>query len=158
MQKEAKTTLLERVEKLVLPVTQELGLELVDIEYLQDGGYWYLRVYVEKEDEDISLDDCAKVSNRIDEDVDALIKEKFFLEVSSPGVERPLKKESDYTRFAGQKARLILKHKMEDSRNWTGVIEKYEDSIIYLDVEDKVLEIPYSEVKKANLVFEFEDF
>lgn len=158
MQKEAKAALVERVEKLVLPVTQELGLELVDIEYLQDGGYWYLRVYVEKEDEDISLDDCAKVSNRIDEDVDAMIKEKFFLEVSSPGVERPLKKESDYTRFTGQKARLILKHKMEDSRNWTGVIGKYEDSIIYLDVEDKMLEIPYSEVKKANLVFEFEDF
>ncbi|GLI55712.1 ribosome maturation factor RimP [Propionigenium maris DSM 9537] len=158
MQREAKAALLERVEKLVLPVTQELGLELVDIEYLQDGGYWYLRVYVEKEDEDISLDDCAKVSNRIDEDVDTLIEEKFFLEVSSPGVERPLKKESDYTRFTGQKARLILKHKMEDSRNWTGVIERYEDSIIYLDVEDKVLEIPYSEVKKANLVFEFEDF
>ncbi len=158
MQKEAKAALVERVEKLVLPVTQELGLELVDIEYLQDGGYWYLRVYVEKEDEDISLDDCAKVSNRIDEDVDAMIEEKFFLEVSSPGVERPLKKENDYTRFTGQKARLILKHKMEDSRNWTGVIEKYEDSIIYLDVEDKMLEIPYSEVKKANLVFEFEDF
>lgn len=158
MQKEAKAALIARVEKLVLPVTTELGLELVDIEYLQDGGYWYLRIYVEKENEDISLDDCAKVSNRIDEDVDNVIEEKFFLEVSSPGVERPLKKEADYTRFTGQKARLILKHKMDDSRNWTGIIEKYEDSIIYLDVEDKVLEIPYSEVKKANLVFEFEDF
>ena len=158
MQKEAKAALVAKVEKLVLPVTTELGLELVDIEYLQDGGYWYLRVYVEKEDEEISLDDCAKVSNRIDEDVDALIEEKFFLEVSSPGVERPLKKEADYTRFTGQKARLILKHKMDDSRNWTGVIEKYENSVIFLDVEEKVLEIPYSEVKKANLVFEFEDF
>jgi len=113
---------------------------------------------VEKENDEISLDDCAKVSNRIDEDVDGLVPEKFFLEVSSPGIERPLKKETDYTRFTGQKARLILKHKMDDSRNWTGVIEKYEDSIIYLDVKDKVLEIPYSEVKKANLVFEFEDF
>ena len=158
MQKEAKAALVAKLEKLVLPVTTELGLELVNIEYLQDGGYWYLRVYVEKEDEEISLDDCAKVSNRIDEDVDALIEEKFFLEVSSPGVERPLKKEADYTRFTGQKARLILKHKMDDSRNWTGVIEKYENSVIFLDVEEKVLEIPYSEVKKANLVFEFEDF
>lgn len=158
MQKEKKENLLARLEKIVLPVTNELGLDLVDIEYLQDGGYWYMRVYVEKENDEISLDDCAKVSNRIDEDVDGLVPEKFFLEVSSPGVERPLKKETDYTRFTGQKARLILKHKMDDSRNWTGIIEKYEDSIIYLDVEDKVLEIPYSEVKKANLVFEFEDF
>jgi len=158
MQKEKKENLLARIERIVLPVTNELGLDLVDVEYLQDGGYWYLRVYVEKENDEISLDDCAKVSNRIDEDVDGLVPEKFFLEVSSPGIERPLKKETDYTRFTGQKARLILKHKMDDSRNWTGVIEKYEDSIIYLDVKDKVLEIPYSEVKKANLVFEFEDF
>ena len=158
MQKEKKENLLARIERIVLPVTNELGLDLVDVEYLQDGGYWYMRVYVEKENDEISLDDCAKVSNRIDEDVDGLVPEKFFLEVSSPGIERPLKKETDYTRFTGQKARLILKHKMDDSRNWTGVIEKYEDSIIYLDVKDKVLEIPYSEVKKANLVFEFEDF
>jgi len=158
MQKEKKENLLARIERIVLPVTNELGLDLVDVEYLQDGGYWYMRVYVEKENDEISLDDCAKVSNRIDEDVDGLVPEKFFLEVSSPGIERPLKKEADYTRFTGQKARLILKHKMDESRNWTGVIEKYEDSIIYLDVKDKVLEIPYSEVKKANLVFEFEDF
>lgn len=157
MQKDKKDFLLEKVEKLVLPVTNELELVLVDIEYLQDGGYWYLRIYVEKEDGEISLDDCAKVSNRIDEDVDLLTKEKFFLEVSSPGVERPLKSEKDYVRFAGQKARLILKHKMDDSRNWTGVIEKYEDDVIYLRVEEeKVLEIPYSEVKKSNLVFEFD--
>ena len=158
MQNLKKENLLARIERIVLPVTNELGLDLVDVEYLQDGGYWYMRVYVEKENDEISLDDCAKVSNRIDEDVDGLVPEKFFLEVSSPGIERPLKKEADYTRFTGQKARLILKHKMDESRNWTGVIEKYEDSIIYLDVKDKVLEIPYSEVKKANLVFEFEDF
>lgn len=157
MRKDSKEILVERVEELVLPVTNELGLTLVDIEYLQDGGYWYLRIYVEREDGDISLDDCAKVSNRIDEDVDLLTEEKFFLEVSSPGVERPLKSEKDYVRFAGQKVRLILKHKMDDSRNWTGVIEKYEDGIIYLGVEEeKVLEIPYSEVKKSNLVFEFD--
>lgn len=158
MQKDAKLALYEKVEKLVLPVTEELGLELVDIEYLQDGGYFYLRIYVEKLDGVISLEDCAKLSNRIDEDVDTFVKEKFFLEVSSPGIERPLKKEADYTRFAGQKVRLILKHKLEDSRNWTGVITKFEDLTIYLDVDGRELEVPYDEVKKANLVFEFEDF
>ncbi len=146
-----------KIEKIVMPAAQAFGLELVDVEYLQDGGYWYVRIYIEKEDDEVSLEDCSKLSSKVEDDIDRLIQDKFFLEVSSPGLERPLKKEGDYERFTGKKAKLLLKHKMDDSRNWTGVIEKYENGTVLLKTEEKTLEIPFSEIKKANLVFEFED-
>ena len=155
MAKQSNEKILERVEKLLIPVIEPMDLELVDMEYLQDGAYWFLRIYLEKINGEISLDECATVSNSISEDVDLLIEDKFFLEVSSPGLERPLRKESDFTRFAGEKIKVILKHKLEDSRNWTGILEKCENSVIYLIVEEKTLEIPFNEVKKANVVFEF---
>ncbi len=158
MEKSEKFNVVEKLWKVTEPVAKEFGLDIVDIEYLQDGGYWYVRVYIEKPDGDITLVDCANVSNRIEEDVDALIERKFFLEVSSPGIERPLKTEEDFIRFVGEKAKLILKHKLEDSRNWTGKISGYENGVIYFDTDGKELEIPFNEVKKANLVFEFEDF
>lgn len=149
---------LEKIEVIVKPSVEEMGLNLVDVEYLQDGGYLYVRVYIERENGDITLEDCAKLSSKIDTPVDELIEHKFFLEVSSPGVERPLKKESDYIRFLGENIKVSLKHKVDDNKNWTGILEKYEGGIVYLNVGSKILEIPFNEIKKANIVFEFSEF
>ena len=108
---------------------------------------------------DITLEDCAAISNKIDEDIDKLIEQRFFLEVSSPGIERPLKKIEDYIRFKGEKAKLSLKHKVDEKKNFEGIIADCKDGIIHLEVEDeKIMEIPFSEVRKANLVYEFEEF
>jgi ribosome maturation factor RimP len=156
MAKQTNENLLEKVETLLMPVIDPMSLELVDMEYLQDGAYWFLRIYLEKIGGEITLDECATVSNSISERVDLMITDKFFLEVSSPGLERPLRKESDFSRFAGEKVKVILKHKLDDSRNWTGILEKCEDSVVYLTTDDeKTLEIPFKEIKKANIVFEF---
>ena len=156
MAKQTNENLLEKVETLLMPVIDPMSLELVDMEYLQDGAYWFLRIYLEKIGGEITLDECATVSNSISERVDIMIEDKFFLEVSSPGLERPLRKESDFSRFAGEKVKVILKHKIDDSRNWTGTLEKCEDSVVYLTTDDeKILEIPFKEIKKANIVFEF---
>ena len=148
----------EKVEKIIIPYVMELNLDLVDVEYIQDGAYFYLRIYVEKINGDISLEDCANLSNTIEEKVDAVIEDKFFLEISSPGLERPIKKENDYIRFTGEKIKLLLKNKIEDSRNLTGILEKYQDGKIYLNIDKVVHEINFDDVKKANLVFEFNDF
>ncbi|MGL6064559.1 MAG: ribosome maturation factor RimP [Fusobacteriaceae bacterium] len=151
-----KQFIIEKVEKIILPVAKELGLELVDVEYLQDGGYWYLRVFIEKLDEEISLGDCATLSNRIDEEIDKLIPEKFFLEVSSPGIERPLKKIEDFIRFRGENIRLALKHKLNDHKNYSGILlDIKNDDTILLKNENEILEIPFKEIKKANLLFDF---
>ena len=154
-----KEIILKKIENIVTPVAESMGLSLVDIEYLQDGGYWYVRIYVEKENEDITLEDCAALSNKIDEDIDKLIDQRFFLEVSSPGIERPLKKITDYIRFKGEKAKLSLKHKVNEKKNFEGIIVDCKDNIIFLEIkEQEIMEIPFSEIRKANLVYEFEEF
>ena len=154
-----KEIILKKIENIVTPVAESMNLSLVDIEYLQDGGYWYVRIYVEKENEDITLEDCAALSNKIDEDIDKLIDQRFFLEVSSPGIERPLKKIADYIRFKGEKAKLSLKHKVDDNKNFEGIIVDCKDNIIFLEIkEQEIMEIPFSEIRKANLVYEFEEF
>jgi len=153
-----KEKIAQKVEELIKQDAADKGLELVDVEYIQDGTYFYLRVYVEKIDGEMSLEDCATLSNAIEEKVDAIIEDKFFLEVSSPGLERSLKKEKDFIRFTGEKIKVLLKNKIDDSRNVTGILVKFEDGKIHLDVDGTVHEINFDDIKKANLVFEFNDF
>lgn len=76
--------IIEKVEKIVEPHLKEMNLSLVDVEYLQEGGYWYVRVFIEDLDGDVGIDDCEKLSRLIEDDVDKLIDQRFFLEVSSP--------------------------------------------------------------------------
>ena len=121
--------------------------------------YWYVRIYVEDLNGDITLEHCATISNKIEDDVDKLIDKKFFLEVSSPGIERPLKKIEDFIRFKGEKAKVSLKHKIDDNKNFEGIINDCKENIILLELdEEKILEIPFSEIRKANLVYEFDEF
>lgn len=151
--------IVEKIEAIVTPVVEEMGLSLVDVEYMQDGGYWYVRIYVENLDGEITLEECAAISGKIDEDVDKLIDQRFFLEVSSPGIERPLKKIEDFIRFQGEKVKVSLKHKVEDNKNFEGIIVNCENGVIFLRLEEeKVLEIPFAEIRKANLVYEFDEF
>lgn len=155
--KETTEEVVKKIEDIVLPVLKDMELELVDIEYLQEGGYWYVRIYIEKLEGDVSLDDCAKVSMAVEDDIDKLIDNKFFLEISSPGVERPLKKEKDYIRFTGSKIKISLKHKINEKKNFEGILSKFEDSTLFLITENAELEIPFKEVRKANLVYDFKD-
>ena len=149
--------IIEKIEKIVTPVVNEMGLSLVDIEYMQDGGYWYVRIYVENLNGEITLEECAAISGKIDEDVDKLIEQRFFLEVSSPGIERPLKKIEDFIRFKGEKIKVSLKHKINDKKSFEGIITECKDNIIFLEIEEEnIVEIPFSEVKKANIIYEFD--
>ena len=150
--------IIEKIEKIVTPVVNEMGLSLVDIEYMQDGGYWYVRIYVENLNGEITLEECAAISGKIDEDVDKLIEQRFFLEVSSPGIERPLKKIEDFIRIKGEKIKVSLKHKINDKKSFEGIITECKDNIIFLEIEEEnIVEIPFSEVKKANIIYEFDE-
>ena len=150
--------IIEKIEKIVTPVVNEMGLSLVDIEYMQDGGYWYVRIYVENLNGEITLEECVAISGKIDEDVDKLIEQRFFLEVSSPGIERPLKKIEDFIRFKGEKIKVSLKHKINDKKSFEGIITECKDNIIFLEIEEEnIVEIPFSEVKKANIIYEFDE-
>ncbi|MGL4357456.1 ribosome maturation factor RimP [Cetobacterium sp.] len=148
---------LVKIEKVVIPAVEKRDVDLVDVEYIQEGGYLYVRIFIEKIDGDITLEDCGTLSNEIDEAIDSLIPHKFFLEVSSPGVERPLKKEADFVRFKGEKIKVSLKHKLNDNKNFEGIIEDFKDETLFLDIKGQTLEIPFKEIKKANIVFDFSD-
>src|SRR5690606_1435959 len=94
----------EQIEQLALPITEELQLELVDVEFLKEGRSWFLRVYVDNPAAPIDIDQCALVSEKLSEILDKLdpIEQNYFLEVSSPGAERPLKKEQDFEKALGK--------------------------------------------------------
>jgi len=156
LEKEDKLKVIEKIEKIIDPTLKEFGLELVDVEYLQDGGYWYVRIYIEYLDKEISLGDCAKVSLAVGDDIDKIIDKKFFLEISSPGIERPLKKPEDFIRFQGSKIKVSLKHKLNDKKNFEGVLTKFENNIVFLQTEDE-MQIPFKEIRKSNLVYDFKD-
>ena len=107
---ENSSQIIQKIEKIVNPFINEMNLSLVDVEYLQESGYWYVRIFIENLNGDLTLEDCSKLSSLIDDKIEELIEHKFFLEVSSPGIERPLKKIEDYIRFKGQKILLNLKN------------------------------------------------
>ena len=149
--------ILNEFEKKIESHLKEMNLELADLEYVRDGGYNYLRVYVEKEDgSTTTLDDCIDFSREIDGIADELIEEKFFLEVSTPGVERRLKKPKDFVRFLGEKVNVQAKSNIEGAKRFVGKLEKFEDDTIFLldDKLGKIVEIPLSKLKKANLIYE----
>ena len=147
--------ILEMLEEKMEDHLNELGLELADIEYVSEGGYNYLRIYVEKPDGNTSLDDCVELSGRIDDIADELINEKFYLEVSTPGLERKLKRPKDFTRFTGRKVKIYTKSQVEEKKTFEGKLEKFENETIFLlDDTGKVYEIPFSKLKKSNLIYE----
>jgi ribosome maturation factor rimP len=148
--------ILDKFEKEIQEHLDSLNLELSDLEYVQEGGYNYLRVYVEKKDGTTSLDDCIELSSKIDDLADKLINKKFYLEVSTPGVERKLKKEKDFLRFTGEKIKVYSKSRIEEKKTFEGKLEKFENDTIFLnDINiGKIIEIPLSKLKKANLIYE----
>ena len=148
--------ILNEFEKKIELHLKEMNLELADLEYVRDGGYNYLRVYVEKLDGNTTLDDCIDFSREIDGIADELIGEKFFLEVSTPGVERRLKKPKDFLRFLGERINVQAKSNIEGTKKFIGKMEKFEDDTIFLldDKLEKIVEIPLSKLKKANLIYE----
>jgi len=124
----------ERTEELLLPILEENGFSLVDVEYVKEGSSWYLRAYIDKEG-GIAVDDCELVSRALEARLDEedLIKEPYILEVSSPGLGRPLKKEKDYVRNRGKDVEIRLYKAVEHEKVWTGCLDSWdEDSVTVL--------------------------
>lgn len=148
-----------QVEDLIDPIIEEMGLELVDVEYLSERGRWVLRVYIDHE-EGVSVEDCAQVSEEIGEliDVKDIIQHEYVLEVSSPGLDRPLKREKDFRRAVGEKIKVRTVAPINGRRNYTGVLQDFSEERLYLDVEDggqrRMAVISLPDVEKANLVYE----
>lgn len=147
----------KQLEPIIAPVVTGQGYELVDVEFKNEMGGWVLRVFIDK-DGGVSLDDCANVSRELSAvlDVEDVIPQHYSLEVSSPGLNRPLRKASDFARFVGQKAKIRTRHPVGESRrNFSGTLVAVEGGKVKIDVGDQVCEVPVDDVEKANLVYEF---
>lgn len=155
---ENNNQIVEKITKIVNPFIEAMNLSLVDVEYIQDGGYWYVRIFIENLNGDLDIEDCSRLSSKIEDKIEELIEHKFFLEVSSPGLERPLKKLEDYVRFVGEKIVLHLKHKLDDKKQFQAIVKEVdEDNIVFL-IDKKEVKIKFNEIRKANIFFEFNDF
>jgi ribosome maturation factor RimP len=155
----------EKIEQLLLPVVEDLNLELVDVEYQREERGWVLRVYLDR-DGGINLDHCAEASREFSTllDVEDIVDTVYNLEVSSPGLERPLKKIADFERFSGQPAKIKSCRACDpDGRGqnrkvFTGVLQGVRDGqVVMLQSDKKGGEVVFDlkDVDKANLVFEF---
>lgn len=132
-----KETYESRTEAYLLPLMEEHHFELVDVEYVKEAGTWYLRAYIDKEG-GISVDDCEIISRKLGDwlDKEDFIDESYILEVSSPGLGRPLKKEKDYIRSMGKDVEVRLYKAIDRQKEFTGALSAYDDSTVTLTMED----------------------
>jgi ribosome maturation factor RimP len=139
------------------PTITGLGFELVGIEYHPSGGRSLLRVYIDSEN-GVTVDDCARVSYQVSGvlDVEDPIPGNYQLEISSPGLDRPLFRSQDYERFAGQLVSVRLLHPMNGRRKFKGRLEGLHDQDVVLELEDGMsVRLPLVDIGQAHLVPEF---
>lgn len=160
----AGDTIIDKVTDLIAPALESRKLELVDIEYKREGRGNVLRLFIDK-DGGVTLDDCADLSREVDVllEVEDLIPAAFSLEVSSPGLDRPLKKTSDFVRFAGRLAKIKTRSKLDpdqrgyERKTFVGKLLGLEGTAVLLEQNDKkggIVELPLDEIEKANLEIE----
>lgn len=143
----------ERVKAIALPLLQELGLELVEVEFRRETGGWILRLYLDKSG-GVTLGDCQRVSEELSDllDVEDLVDHPYSLEVSSPGLNRPLSREEDFHRFVGQRARLSTSQAIAGQRRFLGILRGYDGGRVMLEREDgMIVLIPHASIVKARL-------
>lgn len=146
----------QKTEALVMPIIEANNFELVDVEYVKEAGNWYLRVYVDKEG-GIAVDDCEVVSRALSDklDVDDFIEDSYILEVSSPGLGRPLKKEKDFIRSIGKEVDIHLYKSIDKQKEFTGVLKSYNKEEIVLQIEDTEVTFDRTNVALIRLSFDF---
>lgn len=145
--------LLTRIEQVIEPVLEEMGLELAERELIPGQGRWILRLYIDCAEKPITLDDCTDISRKVEAllDVEGLLSFPYVLEVSSPGEARPLRKRSDFARFAGATVDIQVQTPMEGRRHFTGELRGMEGEEIIVVEGAQVWHIPYGQLKKARL-------
>ena len=151
---------IKTTEELVLPIVEEKDLELVDIEYVKEGKNWFLRVYIDKAG-GVDIAECGEVSEQLSEKLDETdpIKEAYFLEVSSPGVERPLKTTEDFEKNIGKNVFVKLYEPIDGEKQFEGILKTFHDNIATIEYKVKTrtrqVEISFDKIAKARLAVTF---
>ncbi|WP_163971255.1 ribosome maturation factor RimP [Oceanobacillus halotolerans] len=147
-------------ETLIEPILQDMNLELVDVEYVKEGKNWFLRIYIDKPG-GVDISECGIVSEQLSEKLDEAdpVPEAYFLEVSSPGAERPLKKKEDFQEHLYNNVYVKLYEPIDGNKEYTGELIAFEDDIATISYKEKTrkkeVEIPYNKIAKARLAVTF---
>jgi ribosome maturation factor RimP len=160
MAENIKQTVEARAQEVLEPIVAGEGLELLEVEFVREREGWVLRLFIDKPGGRVGLDECSQVSRAVDTvlDVEDLVPHEYNLEVSSPGVNRPLKKPAHYERVKGQKVKVKTFGPIGEPprKNFTGTLTEVAADAISVDVEGAGnFRIPFKDIAKANLEFEF---
>ena len=144
------------VTDLVEPTLKGSDIELVDVEYKKTGKTWSLRVFIDK-NQGVTVNDCQRLSREIEDliAIHELIADRYVLEVSSPGLDRPLKKETDFIRNKGKQVLVKTYLPINNSKTNTGTIKDFSNDTLFLENEKKTFEILLSNIAQAKLIFKF---
>lgn len=144
------------VEQLVAPFVEDNGFELVDVEYVKEGSNYFLRVFVDKAG-GIDIDDCGRVSEYLSGKLDEAdpIPEAYFLEVSSPGAERPLKKPEDVASAVGRHVFVTTYEPVDGAKEFEGTLNGFDGAVLSVTVGRRRHDIPYDKVASARLAIVF---
>ncbi len=156
MSKEIQTKIQLELEELAETLVISEGMELVALEYRRQGPRWLLRLFIDKEG-GVTVDDCANISRQFGDLLDAkdIVPQTYVLEVSSPGLNRPIKKKEDFRRFAGRKVQLRLVSPLEGRRKIVGDLVGIEDEKVIVAAAEGRCSIALEDIDRANLVYEF---
>ncbi len=145
--------ILEKVRKEAERIAGKKGLEIFDIQYRRERRGWVLRVIIDNPNGYVSVRDCELFSRELEKYLDRedLIEHSYTLEVSSPGLDRPLRGPKDYARFVGRLAKIVT----NDGKVYVGRLVAYKDEVVTIEDEAGTHELPLSEIRKANLEVEF---
>lgn len=145
----------ERVEKLLKPTIEEIGYDLYDVEYAKEGKTFFLRIFIDKP-EGIDLEDCEKVSNAINDLLDEAdyIKDQYFLEVCSPGIERVLKKDKHLEQNKGKEVQVKLFKKDENGeKQYQGVLQDFNEETITIEIEANTIKIERKNIAQIKTIY-----
>ena len=147
----------QKTEALLLPIMEQNNFELVDVEYVKEGSNYYLRAYIDKEG-GITIDDCEAVSRELSDllDVEDFIPEAYFLEISSPGLGRQLKKDKDFARSIGEDVEVKLYKPLNKKKEFEGELVSYDEENIVLGIsEEETITIPRAGIAMIKLAIHF---
>ena len=146
-----------RTEELITPILDRMNFELVDVEYVKEGGTWYLRAYIDKEG-GITVNDCEAVAREMNEilDKEDFVEDSYVFEVSSPGLGRPLKKEKDYIRSMGKEVEIRTYRAINREKEFYGILSAYDENTVTIKTEDGTeMTFEKSDIALIRLAFDF---
>ncbi len=147
--------LIERLQQAIVPVLKDLQAELVELDLVRASGQIIVRLLVDKPGTRINLDECALINHRLGDIIEEqdIIPDRYVLEVSSPGIDRPLKAKSDFARNPGKPVKLFLREAVNGKIEWDGVIRNVSDTEVSVEIKGQAVAIPLSIINKGKLLF-----